>query len=552
MTATPNQFDEDLILGYVEGELSGEQKREFEAQMLKDPRLRNLVAQLVLDRKNLQAMPDEPAPADLMDVATEHLERRMLLGADNATSPTDAAQSHQAQQLNTSRFNISKWLGYSSIAALVMVSAGLVFLVIRDDGLEHRVQQAKQQYAMTEPEDVERAIAGEPVDAVDIPREQSQISAIRSARQHAKADNDEPGLDKKIRGISGITEEFRARRLAPDIADTTTKISESTTDEQAAPKLDTQLALGVKNEVNFVRKPFGAKPPADDNLKEETDVDTAMKLAKKIAPTNSDTKIIIVEGTEVEIPATSSSEVHLDSVGFVQTNGSTASITVDTDDDTSFFVGVEGATLETDTIHVDDKSNTDLTLSRLRLEPDPKVTMGRDVGQVMIVDKRLKAGQEAAPSPAIESPGEVAAISPLSDAPVAGVAIETRAVAGKESSLGDRLGASSKTLGQSKGIVAETPSNTVDVSQKPVVTSAPVRAVQTARARTSASKSISSPAPTGQSATAPVAPRALLEETFNFRKDRDAQRARESDAKPAVAGKSSAVSFDLIVHVTNR
>ena len=47
-------YDERLFLGFIEGDLSPEDTVVFEKQMLENPRLRNLVAQLVLDRHRVR------------------------------------------------------------------------------------------------------------------------------------------------------------------------------------------------------------------------------------------------------------------------------------------------------------------------------------------------------------------------------------------------------------------------------------------------------------------------------------------------------------------
>ena len=68
-------YDETLFLEYTEGELSHEKRAAFENQMLQDPRLRNLVAQLVLDRHRLRSLPDEAPPDHLMDTVRERVHR---------------------------------------------------------------------------------------------------------------------------------------------------------------------------------------------------------------------------------------------------------------------------------------------------------------------------------------------------------------------------------------------------------------------------------------------------------------------------------------------
>ena len=73
-----DRYDEELFLGYIEGDLTPEQTREFEKQLVDDARLRNLVAQLVIDRHRLRNLPKEDAPPNLMDAVNQHLERTMI------------------------------------------------------------------------------------------------------------------------------------------------------------------------------------------------------------------------------------------------------------------------------------------------------------------------------------------------------------------------------------------------------------------------------------------------------------------------------------------
>lgn len=109
------RYDEQLFLEYVEGELPHDKRLAFENQMLQDPRLRNLVAQMVLDRHRLRTMPDEQPPAHLMDVVHERLERSMLLG----DRPAPNAQIHTAQTGQLRWRRIGVLVGMAAMFALV-------------------------------------------------------------------------------------------------------------------------------------------------------------------------------------------------------------------------------------------------------------------------------------------------------------------------------------------------------------------------------------------------------------------------------------------------
>ena len=78
------QYDEELLLGYIEGELTDEQAAGVEASMQQDPRLAQLIKQLRADRKALRDLPEPITPDWLMEEVDRLLERSMLLDATPA------------------------------------------------------------------------------------------------------------------------------------------------------------------------------------------------------------------------------------------------------------------------------------------------------------------------------------------------------------------------------------------------------------------------------------------------------------------------------------
>ncbi len=98
--------------------LTPERTAQFEKLLAEDARLRNLVAQLVLDRHRLRHMPSEEAPDEIMDRVNQRLERRMLL---------DLAPGHKvADNAPARRFHIRRLMTYGSIAALVILGVGII------------------------------------------------------------------------------------------------------------------------------------------------------------------------------------------------------------------------------------------------------------------------------------------------------------------------------------------------------------------------------------------------------------------------------------------
>ena len=115
-------YDPGLFLGYLEGDLNPQQTAQFEQAMHQDGRLRNLVAQLMVDRQALRQMPHAEVPADLMDQVSQQLERETLLGhVSTGRLPAPAAGVHWG-----------RWMAYGSLAALVIISMSIVLVIFRD------------------------------------------------------------------------------------------------------------------------------------------------------------------------------------------------------------------------------------------------------------------------------------------------------------------------------------------------------------------------------------------------------------------------------------
>ncbi len=107
---------QDLFLGYLEGELDTTQTEKFEALMAQDPRLEKLVLQVIQDRSQLRAIPQEQAPPSIMDTVSNNLERAMLLD-HNATS--------QDRTASRRKIHISKTLSYAAVAAMLFLVVGV-------------------------------------------------------------------------------------------------------------------------------------------------------------------------------------------------------------------------------------------------------------------------------------------------------------------------------------------------------------------------------------------------------------------------------------------
>ena len=109
----PDIHDPEVLLAYVEGELTGDEAATVERALRDDGALRSLVEAMRADRAALRAWPDEEAPAGLTDDAVQHLERGSLLG--------DASGRERGGR----RWRIGPTLVYSGLAAALALAAAL-------------------------------------------------------------------------------------------------------------------------------------------------------------------------------------------------------------------------------------------------------------------------------------------------------------------------------------------------------------------------------------------------------------------------------------------
>jgi hypothetical protein len=122
------RYDQDTILGYVEGELSDDQSARFEALLAEDHELRQLVSQLRLDREALRSLGGVCAPVGLVDQVIQTHERAALLGDPAAPDPPPLV-------IPMSKRKLRRVLAYSGIAAVLLLSFGLVFQTLIPPGL---------------------------------------------------------------------------------------------------------------------------------------------------------------------------------------------------------------------------------------------------------------------------------------------------------------------------------------------------------------------------------------------------------------------------------
>lgn len=113
----PNEYDELLLLGYVEGDLTDAQRARVEQWISQDPRLGSLLAKLAADRDAVRAVPEPDTPAGLMDDVDRVLERSMLL---------QSAPAEQQERVDEKRFAMRRTIAIVVAAAMLLVVTAVV------------------------------------------------------------------------------------------------------------------------------------------------------------------------------------------------------------------------------------------------------------------------------------------------------------------------------------------------------------------------------------------------------------------------------------------
>jgi len=133
------RYDQDMILGYVEGELADDQRARFESLLEDDQELRQLVSQMKLDRQALRGLGVQPAPVGLIDQVIQTHERAALLGDPAAPDPLPLS-------MPVHRWKLRRVLAYSAVAAVLLLSFGLVLqTLIPPDLLNYNPKLAHKQ-----------------------------------------------------------------------------------------------------------------------------------------------------------------------------------------------------------------------------------------------------------------------------------------------------------------------------------------------------------------------------------------------------------------------
>jgi anti-sigma factor RsiW len=122
---------DELLNGFVDGEISERQATEVKRLMLHDPAIAARVARMQKQRQLLAALPAESAPADMASSVRAVLERRTLL---------DAASGGRHQVLGSVHLMGRK---FAAVAAMLVLLGGLGYLVYRVIGPESSRKQVE-------------------------------------------------------------------------------------------------------------------------------------------------------------------------------------------------------------------------------------------------------------------------------------------------------------------------------------------------------------------------------------------------------------------------
>ncbi|HEX3358353.1 MAG TPA: zf-HC2 domain-containing protein [Tepidisphaeraceae bacterium] len=109
---------EARLCAYIDGELDAAERAEIEKHLEANPQHRRLIQELTAQRDLLHALPREKAPAEIVETIQGQLERSVLLG-----SPGDGGDMQSMR--------ISRWSHRGAIAAILLLAAGLGFLVYK-------------------------------------------------------------------------------------------------------------------------------------------------------------------------------------------------------------------------------------------------------------------------------------------------------------------------------------------------------------------------------------------------------------------------------------
>ena len=141
----PDSFNEELLSGYLDGELSSDEQAQVERMVQQDPRAQQLLEDMEQLRQCLQELPENQPPADT---------RRRVLEQINHADPVDSGQVQQAAAPRTPPVRaIVSWV--------VAAAAGVALLFIVPPLLQDSTQVAKNSDSLADSSQPEESAESE-------------------------------------------------------------------------------------------------------------------------------------------------------------------------------------------------------------------------------------------------------------------------------------------------------------------------------------------------------------------------------------------------------
>lgn len=116
-----NAHTDELLCGYIDGELSLRQQTEVQRMVARDPAVRQRLGQLQQSRNLVKALPRAEAPGEMLEQIRSTLERRTLLDERPSTAGTRAGSRH---------LKVRQFLATAAMIALVGVLGGVVYQIV--------------------------------------------------------------------------------------------------------------------------------------------------------------------------------------------------------------------------------------------------------------------------------------------------------------------------------------------------------------------------------------------------------------------------------------
>ncbi len=116
-----NPHTDELLCGYIDGELSLRQQTEVQRMAARDPEVNQRLRQLQQSRNLMSALPRAEAPGEMLELIKQSLERRTLLDERPSTLSARAGSRH---------LKIRKFLAAAAMIALVGVLGGVVYQIV--------------------------------------------------------------------------------------------------------------------------------------------------------------------------------------------------------------------------------------------------------------------------------------------------------------------------------------------------------------------------------------------------------------------------------------